>query len=336
VLIADELTIPTVTVYSRQKTELVASGENILDFDTEHDHLVLFSAGAKTKWLTFYDSAFHATGHYAINTIADVLCQTLGTLVSTTDKDSTCFFQQGTSGLDRYILSNARVNRFVKPLMGLRFPFYYYYTDDMLNGGGTLWEYDKHTDSLKVLFRYENKSIARLNRESMSGSVKWAAGLRDDAGGSKLMSAITPEEMSDYRSKEWALWSKEQREHSALIKCGLIRDSLYVFNFENDSLYVFNRYNSYVRSLPVHFDHHGLKYDGKSIIVDDSQTECCFTYKVHGVSFLEKINLDNATSVSETRIDYPFLKKIRLQGNHVIFLYTDNNSKTYVYRQLLD
>ncbi|MDE2026824.1 MAG: hypothetical protein KGJ07_10155, partial [Patescibacteria group bacterium] len=119
----------------------------------------------------------------------------------------------------------------------------------------------------------------------------------------------------------------------------IIRDSIYIFNFDKDSIYVFTPENNFKRTMPLIFDVHKLKYCKRDILVNDEGTECYFKFEVRGADYIQKIDLNTGKAASTAKLGEQFPNKIRILGGYVYYTCTQEgeykNYTVHLYRQKL-
>lgn len=127
-----------------------------------------------------------------------------------------------------------------------------------------------------------------------------------------------------------------------------IRDSIYVFDFQNDKMFKYDNRGYQTNSCEIDFHRTGYfknllinnPWDEK-LIVDDATNQCYAQFSSDGIVTLKEINLDNGKVKREILLtDHSFPQNIQVYDGYVYYLYLDktrvvNKDKRSLYKMKL-
>ncbi|HET6992667.1 MAG TPA: hypothetical protein VFJ43_15140, partial [Bacteroidia bacterium] len=339
ILAPDAIELQSVNISAINKPEEIAEADNLADFEFKNNMLWLLYTNKTGVKLKITDtSGNEITQNNSSLSLTDLHKTENGFVYSFSD-DSVVIYQWDTKAFTVFSVSSVPFLNEYLPVAAFNDPYYYYMKDGSAHAKVTYWYYDQATGKRKILYSFINEDLyttnlqtgASLEQAKQEFATMGSPNNLTELGSQKYMRSTDPKDR--FRNLSMCLGS---------IYCPMkiIRDSIYIFNFDNDSIYVFDKLNKYTRRMPLTFDLFGLQYKNKNILVDEEKSGCYFHYVVNGITHLEKINLDNGERMNSQALnDFPFVEKIRICHDYAYFCYYDGFStvqKRKIYRQRLD
>jgi hypothetical protein len=116
----------------------------------------------------------------------------------------------------------------------------------------------------------------------------------------------------------------------------VIKDSVYIFNFDNNTITVYSPNNVYERTETFEVNIHSINYRNKEILVDQVTQECYFKYWKNLHTYLAKIDLATGRVLYTIELNYMHLGKIRIAGGYAYFSGEGTNGSTCIFSQRLN
>ncbi len=230
-------------------------------------------------------------------------------------------------------------------------PFSYY--SSLANYGAfiTYYYYNKLNNSKTILYRYKDESIALNNRDALY-QMTGSNGSSSDSSGASQMPGYFGQSTNDIMEKCQAIAANAQAEFDPFpelfaqqkwrhIICPLriIKDTVYIFNFDNDTIYSYKPDNMKIKSIPLTINIHGVKYQKRDVIVNDEGTACYFKFELAGTVYLQMLNLNTGKVISSEKLTQLFPEKIRIMGGYAYYSCTriarNQSGALFLYRQKL-
>jgi hypothetical protein len=315
----------------------LAESSSLLDFEIKSGQLCLLYETRKGERIEIADTSGKTFLHYYIHNPATDLHKTAHGFLYSLWKDSAYVYQWDTlTGFSEFSVPLDTFKWVALSIAAYRYPCYYYMIDTAMRTQIIYYYDNKLTGEKAPLFIYMNEQMFFSNAEINQMVLALAGQV-----GSSMAGMAGENDALNSRTLARAHISNQQTMlQDAHCELRIVRDSLYIFNFDVDSIYVFNVENHFVRSEPLRFDLYGMQYKNKEIIVDEEKRECYFRYEIGGITHLDQIDLNTGEKKnSESLNKFPFLEKIRISNGFAYFCYFDTGNtqgKRRVFKQQID
>ncbi|CAN5210196.1 hypothetical protein BH09BAC5_BH09BAC5_07490 [soil metagenome] len=320
VLKTSPVKLTSVEISSENSPIEIASAINLSDFELKGNSiLLLYNLTRNSGKIEIVDSGMRPVDHFDINYAASDLKKSNHGYVYTISKDSVYFFDNNNGNWMTFGMSLLEFNKQIKTLIGYENGNYYYELKDSAQAKLAFCYYDRNLKSRKIFYTYVNGEKYNANIETKYQIMVLQDQIEIKHNKSELDNKqIDVDPRSDY-SKINALNTTIQ---PVLCLFRIIRDSIYIFNFDDDSISVFDCNHILKRTIPLPFDKFGNRIRKKDIVVDENNQDCYFKYEVNGVLYLNRINLNNGQVISSIHFtDFPFIEKVRISNRICYFCY---------------
>jgi hypothetical protein len=348
VLTADSTQLQQVVITATHEPELIRESGTMKDFETNEHKLWLLYHYRDGDHLEIYDTDMKGClTRVILKHRSDQLTKTPYNYLYIENPDSVRLFDY--DAVDKSIdvggVTPFEFHRFVKNLVTYKAP-YYYYGWKSFDCSILKYLYVDINSGEKVLYRYKSAVISRQNNDI----IDEVEGLNRPELDSNGMPEIIPADMAEHRGYHAKLGEESRNKEKIVMQlkslfidvfCPLriVRDSIYIFNFDNDTIYVYNLNNQQIREMPLAFYVNGMKYKDQDILVNEEGNECYYKFVVGGVAYLQKIDLNNGTKMSTQKLGFAFPEKIRIMAGYAYYIYSDTKDNgmfiRHIYRQKL-
>lgn len=350
VLALDSAQLQQVEITATQEPQIIRESGSLIDFETNENKLWLLLHYRNGDHLEVYDTAIiHCLTRIILKYPSEQLTKTPYNYLYIENSDSIRLFDYNAvnNSIDVGGVTPTEFHRFLHRLITYHEPFYYYKWD-LMDGSNVTYSYaDKNSLTNKMLYYYKDVLIARQNDDLLSKIYGLRAPPPDDNG----MPELIPEAMSeqkgyhprkgeDGRNKEDTTAELQGLIGQIFCPLKIIRDSIYIFNFDDDSIYVYNLNNSRVRQMPLAFYVNGMKYKARDILVSEEGDECYFKFVVSGKAYLQKIDLNSGTKMNTQKLGVSFPEKLRIMSGYAYYTTSDDMDNgmfvRHLYRQRIN
>ncbi len=334
----EAMELQAVNISAIHKPEEIIEADNLADFEFKDNLLWLLYTNRNGDKLRVTDTSGKEIAQDNLQFAANNLHKTENGFIYSLDQDSVFVSQWDTKNFSSFSVPYASFLKQYLPIAAYHDPYYYYMQEGSEHAKIAYWYYD-NSGKRKILYRFVNEDLYNSNRETYASM---------DAAKREWEAMGSPNNIAELRSTgPMRSTDPKFRYKNMMMEIGsiycpmrIVRDSIYIFNFDIDSIYVFDRNNNYARRMSLTFDLFGLQYKNKNILVDEQNRNCYFEYVVNGITHLDRINLDDGGKTnSRSLTDYPFLEKILVSNGYAYFCYLDHGSSIptrKIFRQQLD
>ncbi len=302
----DSTQLEAIDIPATNQPELIKESGDLMDFETQDSKLWLLYFSRKGYYLKVYDSGMHFLSQIGLKHGSSKLSKTPHNIIYIENSYSVRFnFIENNNSISYSSLATDNFNSLEKFLIAFSYPNYYYALISYDMASIDYLNYNSATKIKGLLYSFTDNDIAGANDEILEGID------------------LLPIRILDH------------------VTCFLkiIRDTVYIFNFDNDSMLVYNPYNEKIRQMSLNFHLKKLKYHYQDILVNDEATECYYKFVLHNEVYLEKIDLNTGSKINTQKLSYTFPEKIRIMGGYVYYTISDKDpNKSYIeqlYRQKL-
>jgi hypothetical protein len=338
-LLPDAIELQAVNISAIHKPEEIIEADNLSDFEFRNNLMWLLYTNKNNAKLKITDTAGTEIAQENLKIKISALHKTENGFIYSFADDSVVICQWDTKTFTTFSVPYTPFFTEYLPISAYNEPFYYYMKEGSSHANIAYWYYEQSTGKKKILYSFVNEDLYNTN-QSTAQSIEQAKQEMQSMGSANNVSEISSQGYMRSTRPEFRLRNLEMCVGNIYCPMKIIRDSIYIFNFDNDSIYVFDKMNNYSRRMPLTFDLYGIQYKNKNMLVDEEKLNCYFEYVINGITHLEKINLDNGERMnSQTLNDFPYLEKIRVYHDYAYFCYYDGFSsvqKRKIYRQRLD
>jgi len=359
-----------VEVSSINKPELVKESGSLIDFETNQQKLWLLYNYRDGDHLEVYDDGTNYLTRIVLKHHLESINTTPHGFLYIKNQDSVHFFEYSQKS-NSILISSIVVDifdKFIHHLITFNDPCYYYLWIAPDSSAINYWYFNNQTKKRKILYYYFNPVLSVVNDSisaklfllnlliypinqeglSLEQSSLAPSAVSETAESGNSNVAMAPQQghgAGGERPNNSRQYEDEEKNYSALLhgiysSLKIIRDSIYIFNFDNDSVYVYTIGNNLIRKMPLSFYVYGVKYRSRDIIVNEESTECYFKFILHGNCYLQKIDLNTGTKINTQKLAFPFPEKIRILGGYAYFTYLENDINQmfvrHLYRQKLN
>jgi hypothetical protein len=104
-----------------------------------------------------------------------------------------------------------------------------------------------------------------------------------------------------------------------------VKDQLCIFNYVDSVIEIYNKYSKLIREVPLKF--HSDRNWKEEIYIDNISGRVYTLFKKDGISTIKEINLADGKLIRSIKIPYfLYIEKIKVNNNHIYFLYRTNES----------
>ncbi|HEU4717856.1 MAG TPA: carboxypeptidase-like regulatory domain-containing protein [Bacteroidia bacterium] len=321
ILISEPVQLQPVDISSVHAAEKITEAVNLTDFELR-DHLLwlLYSTANNNSLIAVTDTSGKNIHRFPLAFCAEGISRTQHGYVYAISGDTVYLFDHNATGFTDFTMPVKTFSEQVLPLVAWKDSVYYYEKKDTSQAMFSFWYFDKKHHITGTLYHFLDYEKYEANQETNYEINRINGTLSDNEKNGMMSENGAPH--GDF-SRMIALTTMIQPVYCPL---RLIRDSVYIFNFDDDSIYVYGKDNRFVRRTNLAFDHYGLQYKNKDILVDEEGRSAYFKYTIKSVTYLEKINLDNGTKISAQSLDkFPFIEKIRISNGSAYFCLFDHS-----------
>lgn len=348
ILAADSAQLQQVVVTAMHQPELVNESGTLEDFETNEHKLWLLHHYRKGDHLEIYDSVMNCLSRVILKHPSEHLTKTPYNYLYIENSDSVRLFDynDANNSIDVGGVTHKEFRRFLHQLVTYHEP-YYYYKWDLIDTSNVTYSYvDKDSGRNKMLYYYRNASIARYNDGILIEVYKLSTPELDENG----MPEFIPSDVSEQkgynprvgevsRNKESNVLVLHELMRHIFCPLRIIRDSIYIFNFDNDTMYVYTLNNKRVREIPISFNREASKFKNRDILVNEEGTECYYKFVVDGTTYLQKIDLNIGAKMNTQKLGFSFTEKIRIMNDYAYYTTSDAEDNgmfvRHLYRQKL-
>lgn len=338
VLGIDSAELQQVNVAATHESQLLKESGSLLDFEVKQNTIWLLYNYRKGEHLEVYDTGMHYLAHIVLRHRTGNLNKTPHNILYIENNDSVglLYYSPLSKRIEEYPVANYKFHVFLNHLIAYKPPNYYYQWNSTDSSAIVYWYYNNLLKKHVVLYSYGNSGLS-LENDTLLNNINYFTNLYvyDDEGMSMAMSETGETGESEYapdmKNLTLADRPKDSRYgedriqllkalfHGIYCPLRIVRDSTYIFNFDDDSIYVYSLQNTRIRQMPLSF----TKYSAQDIIVNDEGTECYFTFTRNGMAYLQKIDLDNGTVLNTGKLQFAFPEKIRIMGGYAYYTYSE-------------
>lgn len=334
-LVAAANVLQSVNITAKHLPIPLAESNTLLDFEMKSGQLYLLYQNRRGEKIELADTNGTARAHYYIRNRAEDLHKTAHGFLYSLTGDSAYVYQYDTAtGFTQFSVPLDTFKKVALAIAEYRYPCYYYMVDTAMRTRIIYYYDNKLTGEKAPLFVYMNEQMFASNME-INANVLMLAGV----GGGPPGMAGENAALNQRTLARAHISNQTAMLESSHCELHIVRDSIYLFNFDLDSIYVFNANNRLVRSMPLQCDLYGAQYLNKMVVVDEEKRECYFRYEVRGITHLDQIDLNNGERKSAAALErFPFLEKVRISNGFAYFCYftPSDTGKRTVMRQQID
>ncbi len=335
ILEIDNTQLTQVEVTATHEPELIKESGTLVDFEINQHKLWLLYDYGKNDHLELYDKELNYLNRLVLNHRSQAIYKTPHNILYLMHKDS--IFLQGYEEKEKKFTSSSmpveKFNSFVNPtLKGYRYPNYYYLNTAPDSGTINFSCFNNLTKESNVFYNYTNPVLSAQNDTifselGLSHSVLYPS---DSDNVTAKQTEIVPSAMSgsadDVKRANISrieILKAKMFLKSIFCEIRIVRDSIYIFNFDNDSVFVYTLKNTPMRKMSLSFDVRGLKYKNRDIIINEEGTECYFKFLLNGTAYLQKIDLNTGGKTNTEKLGFSFPEKIRIWEGYAYYTYSD-------------
>lgn len=326
------------------KPELLKESGSFKDFEINQNKIWLLYNYRKGDHIEVYDTGMHYLTRTILKHRSDNISKTRFNYLYTENSDSVNLIDYDVPNnfIDMGSVGSNEFHQFIKGTYAYNAPYYYYLFRNS-DFSAMKYEYsNRQGNNHGMLYFYKNNVMSRQNDDLMDEMYDLGQELYDDQG-----APIEMGEQLDYkvhspdgesgetgRNIEKKLMGLRLLVAKPFCPLRVVRDSIYIFNFNSDSIYVYNSNNKRIRQIPLAFRMQGLKYSNEDMIVDEKGDECYYKFVVNGAVYLQKIDLNTGKRMNTRNLDFPLPEKIRILSGIAYYTYSDYSDNQMFIRHL--
>lgn len=352
VLVNDSIELQQVEITGLpHEPELIKESGTLMSFETNQNKLWLLYHYRNGDHLELYDTGKNYITRMILKHRSEDINLTPYHYLYIENSDSVRLFDFNTveKSIDRGGVTVKEFKGFMYHLVTYNSPYYYYLWTRRDNSAVVYWYFDHQTKKHKTLYSYGNLIWARQNDNILDKLAQdhTLISPSDLDNATAEETEVIPTRMSGSQAGVRAadsVWKESLFLKSLFmnISCPLriVRDSIYIFNFDNDSIYVYNFNNTFIRQMPISFSLYRLQYNNQDILVNEEGDECYFKFESNGFVYLQKIDLNTGEKMNTQKLCSAFPEKIRLWNGYAFYSISDNNENgmfiRHLYRQKIN
>ncbi len=321
--------------------DLLKESGSLMDFEIHNNKIWLLYHYRKDDVMELYDSTMNYLSRISLNHRAEALNKEDNTALYLSQTPTNSLFDENTDSIyfyeynpirntiDEIGMSREQFDKATKNLCAYHYPYYYWFLQNFDNSSINYVYFKSLVPDNKLLYDYSDISMARHNDPVLL----------------ELHGINQPENCLDFMSRNAsqvdaaALSLREETLLELLVRniyCPLkiVRDSIYIFNFDNDSILVFNLENEKRRQFSLSFQIHGMEIHYPEIMVDDEGMNCYYKYVYNDQVYIENIDLNSGIEENKQKLEFPFPNKIRIMGGYVYYTVTSSTPNDMTIEQL--
>ncbi len=327
VLSIDSTELRQVNVVATHEPQLLREAGTLLDFEAYNGQIWLLNKYRKGEHLEVYDTAMKLHTRIILKHAPDNLYLTPYKYLYMEGSDSVHLldYDSADKKIDMGGVRADEFRQFVTHLSTYHDPYYYYLWTSFDKCTTKYWYFDHASPGFKILYSYKNRVFERQNMDLIAELY----GLNSEETESPIPQAMG--EQPEYKiikgEASRTTWRRtlelKLMLHTTLCPLRIVRDSIYIFNFDNDTINVYDFKNNFIRQVPLTFSLYGIQYKDEDIIVNDEGTTCYYRFTLQGIAYLQKIDLDNGAKLTTEKLQFPFPEKIRIMGGYAYYTYSE-------------
>lgn len=333
VMKVDSSMLQEVTVTAIHDPVPVRESTTLMDFETNQHKLWLLYHYKGEDHLEVYDSNINYLTRTNLNKNSTDLFVTPHRFLCVSNSDSVRLIQYHSN--DNIISFSAmqkdKFRKGIKYLKAFGNYTYFYSWNSLDSGIIRYWYYSAATKKQAVLYAYKNVALSIENDTILTKMREYNYTLRGETGIPPSMTETgdsknaaaqernksTGHIPSNFRERDDDIHELNMLVRNIYCPIRLIRDSIYIFNFDNDSIYIYNMDNRLIRQTPLAFS--GLNYHDIDIIVNEEGDEAYFKFAYKGDIYLRKIDLNTGSKMNTQKVGLPFPEKLRIMSGYVYY-----------------
>ncbi|MGP8217133.1 MAG: carboxypeptidase-like regulatory domain-containing protein [Bacteroidia bacterium] len=341
----DSIQLKTINIVSRHKPVVVNNAKDLRDFELKGNRLWLLYQNGKHSGIYIVDTANKTLASTDINFKTENLSATVNGLIYTLHGDSAYYYDWDGRRFSETKSSKLKLDTLMHNLSDYRNPYYYRYFISDCNSSVTYWHNGKTLKDTAIFYTYMSREAAKHNTYIYQ-EIRELEGINNPYPAMYNTHTLPLNDLVIDHTALFHIFELFGMIRDVYTVARVVNDSTYIFNFDNDSVYVFDTHNRFTKQMPLIFDEKEVKNKKKDILVDEEKKHCYFKYELHGITYLEEIDLTGKQKLNTQIIKYPYLKKIRISNGYAYFLYYNyydyssnytgiNNMFLSVYKQKL-